>query len=56
MYTIIMIVCIAIVLFIAAIFGFAVSKGYDYKHTVDPHPEDEEADAPDVWEHEDKKN
>ncbi|ARI76587.1 YtzI protein [Halobacillus mangrovi] len=39
-FTIIMIVCIAIVLGIAAMFGFAVSKGYDYKHTVDPHPDE----------------
>jgi hypothetical protein len=41
-FTIIMIVCIAIVLGIAAMFGFAVSKGYDYKHTVDPLPDEVE--------------
>ncbi|WP_081988300.1 YtzI protein [Halobacillus sp. BBL2006] len=43
-FTIIMIVCIAIVLGIAAMFGFAVSKGYDYKHTVDPLPDDVESE------------
>ncbi|MCA0971665.1 YtzI protein [Halobacillus litoralis] len=41
-FTLIMIVCVAIVLGIAAMFGAAVSKGYDYKHTVDPLPEDAE--------------
>ncbi|REJ10121.1 MULTISPECIES: YtzI protein [Halobacillus] len=39
-FTVILIVCIAIVLGIAAMFGMAVSKGYDYKHTVDPLPDD----------------
>lgn len=39
-FTLIMIVCVAIVLGIAAMFGAAVSKGYDYKHKVDPLPED----------------
>lgn len=39
-FTVIMIVCIAIVLGIAAMFGMAVSKGYDYKHTVDPLPDE----------------
>ncbi|ELK47996.1 YtzI protein [Halobacillus sp. ACCC02827] len=51
--TILLIVCIGIVLLIAAMFGFAVSKGYDYKHTVDPLPAEDlhedkhkKADAP----------
>ncbi|WP_254434124.1 YtzI protein [Halobacillus sp. Marseille-Q1614] len=39
-FTIIMILCIAIVLGIAGAFWAAISKGYDYKHTIDPHPED----------------
>lgn len=39
-FAIIMIVCVSIVLGIAAMFGLAVSKGYDYKHTIDPLPED----------------
>ncbi|MCA1011170.1 MULTISPECIES: YtzI protein [Halobacillus] len=39
-FTIIMIVCVAIVLGIAAMFGTAVSKGYDYEHTIDPLPEE----------------
>ncbi|RWZ54962.1 YtzI protein [Halobacillus fulvus] len=41
-FTIIMIVCVAIVLGIAAMFGAAVSKGYDYKHTIDPLPDEAE--------------
>jgi hypothetical protein len=40
-FTVIMIVCIAIVIGIAAMFGMAVSKGYDYKHTVDPLPDED---------------
>ncbi|GGF31870.1 hypothetical protein GCM10010954_33810 [Halobacillus andaensis] len=39
-FTIVMIVCIAIVLGIAGAFWAAISKGYDYKHTIDPHPDD----------------
>ncbi|MBA2175644.1 YtzI protein [Halobacillus locisalis] len=39
-FTVIMIVCVGIVLGIAAMFGAAVSKGYDYKHKVDPLPDD----------------
>ncbi len=35
---ILIIICIGIVVAIAAAFGFAVSKGYQYKHTVDPLP------------------
>ncbi|UOQ45873.1 YtzI protein [Halobacillus salinarum] len=35
-----LIICIVIVLIIAAAFGFAVSKGYEYKHTVDPLPDE----------------
>ncbi|CDQ19279.1 Tumour necrosis factor receptor superfamily member 19 [Halobacillus karajensis] len=40
-FTVIMLVCIAIVLGIAAMFGMAVSKGYEYKHTVDPLPDED---------------
>ncbi|SFJ43103.1 Tumour necrosis factor receptor superfamily member 19 [Halobacillus dabanensis] len=40
-FTVIMLVCIAIVIGIAAMFGMAVSKGYDYKHTVDPLPDED---------------
>ncbi|MCP3028181.1 YtzI protein [Halobacillus sp. A5] len=39
-FTLVMIVCIAIVLGIAGAFWAAISKGYDYKHTIDPHPDD----------------
>ncbi|WP_431804282.1 YtzI protein [Halobacillus andaensis] len=38
--TIVMIVCIIIVLGVAGAFWAAISKGYDYKHTIDPHPDD----------------
>ncbi len=41
-YTIIIIVSILIVLGIAAAFGFAVNSGYNYKHTVDPLPDNED--------------
>ncbi|MFG6120509.1 YtzI protein [Thalassobacillus sp. B23F22_16] len=41
-YTIIMIVSVLIVLGIAAAFGFAVNSGYNYKHTVDPLPDNED--------------
>ncbi|WP_226580419.1 YtzI protein [Halobacillus litoralis] len=40
-FTIIMIVCISIVLGIAALFGMAVHKGYEYNHTVDPLPDED---------------
>ncbi|MFD2922645.1 YtzI protein [Halobacillus naozhouensis] len=39
-FTIIMIICVAIVLGVAAAFAVAISKGYDYKHTVDPLPDE----------------
>ncbi|MCA0984603.1 YtzI protein [Halobacillus yeomjeoni] len=42
-----MIVCVGIVLGIAAMFGFAVSKGYEYKHTIDPLPEKADKYEPD---------
>ncbi|WP_245807699.1 YtzI protein [Halobacillus massiliensis] len=39
-FTIVMILCVAIVLGIAGAFWAAISKGYAYKHTIDPHPEE----------------
>ncbi|MFC7321978.1 YtzI protein [Halobacillus campisalis] len=42
--TIVMIICIAIVLGIAGAFWAAISKGYAYEHTVDPHPDDQSPD------------
>ncbi|WP_337192770.1 MULTISPECIES: YtzI protein [Halobacillus] len=45
-FTIILIVCIGIVLGIAALFGMAVHKGYEYNHTVDPLPEEDETAQP----------
>lgn len=41
-FTIIMIVSVVIVLGIAAAFGFAVNSGYNYKHTIDPLPDEED--------------
>ncbi|WP_239533987.1 YtzI protein [Thalassobacillus pellis] len=37
-----MIVTVLIVLGIAAAFAFAINSGYNYKHTVDPLPEEED--------------
>ncbi|WP_084163206.1 YtzI protein [Halobacillus kuroshimensis] len=45
-FAVIMIVSIGIVLGIAALFGMAVHKGYEYNHTVDPLPEDKDAVQP----------
>ncbi|MCA1021354.1 YtzI protein [Halobacillus litoralis] len=45
-FTIILIVCIGIVLGIAALFGMAVHKGYEYNHTVDPLPEEDDTAQP----------
>ncbi|EKE32983.1 MULTISPECIES: YtzI protein [Salimicrobium] len=38
-FTIVMLVSIAIIVGVAAAFGTVISKGYDYKHTIDAHPE-----------------
>ncbi|MFC7064077.1 YtzI protein [Halobacillus seohaensis] len=46
-FTIVMLVCITIVIGIAGAFWLAISKGYEYKHTVDPHPDDVKEDHKD---------
>lgn len=40
--TVILIVCILIVLGIAAAFGIAINSGYNYKHKVDPLPDEKD--------------
>ncbi|UOR11740.1 YtzI protein [Halobacillus amylolyticus] len=41
-FTIVMTICIVIVLGVAGASAAAISKGYNYKHTVDPLPDEKQ--------------